>query len=116
MQINKPITILFWIKKNHIKNGKAPLMARITIKGQRTEISANRNVPVLEWNVKSQQISGRNEESREINNHIGALKAKLLKCYDKLEVREMPLTLDIFKNEFLGICTSQCTRLFSFSI
>jgi site-specific recombinase XerD len=105
MQINQPITILFWILKNRIKEGRAPLMVRITINGQRTEISANRSVLVGEWNPKAQQINGRSEESKEINNHIVGVKARLLKCSDKLELRGVPLTLDTFKNEFLGVKT-----------
>jgi hypothetical protein len=56
MQINQPITILFWIKKNRIKSGRAPLMVRININGQLTEISVNRSVPVGDWNPNTQQV------------------------------------------------------------
>jgi hypothetical protein len=63
MQISQPITILFWVLKTRIKNGKAPLMARITISSQRTEISVQRNVPVLGWDSKSQAVMSRTPEA-----------------------------------------------------
>jgi integrase/recombinase XerD len=34
-------SILFWIEKSRIKNGKASIIARITVNGKRAEISTH---------------------------------------------------------------------------
>lgn len=102
MNTNQTFTILFWIKKKRTKNGKAPLFARITIDGERKEISVNRNVSILDWDANAQKISIRGEEAKEINDHLTIMKSKLLKCYDKLELRNERITAEALKNEYIG--------------
>ena len=53
MKAQSTFSILFRIKKNRLKNGKAPIYARVTIDGQRLEISGQREVSVLEWDSKT---------------------------------------------------------------
>ena len=64
------LAILFWISRNRIKNGKAPLSLRITINGERKEISVQREVSIIDWDPRSQTLSGRSREAKEINDHL----------------------------------------------
>ena len=95
-------TILFWIKKNRIKKGKAPIFARVTIAGQRIELAVNREVSIVDWNPGGQRVTGRGEEAKEINNHLSLVRGKLLNCYGKLEMRGSPVTAELLKNEYTG--------------
>ena len=103
MQTQQTFSILFWIAKNRIKNGKAPLSARLTVNGQRIEISAQRDVSILEWDSKSQIVSGRSQEAKEINNHLAMIKAKFLNCQGKLEIRGESITAESLKKEYTGV-------------
>ena len=102
MNAQSTFTILFWISRNRLKNGKAPIYVRVTINGQRTEISAQREVSPLEWDPKGQLATGRTNESKLINNHLGLVKAKLLGCHSKLEARGSAVTIDALKKEYVG--------------
>lgn len=103
MEQQNTFSVLFWIAKNRIKKGKAPISCRITVNGQRAEISAQREVSVLEWDSKAQIAAGRNQEAKEINNHLAMIKAKLLNCQSKLEARNSAITAEALKLEYIGI-------------
>ncbi|MBO9684537.1 MAG: site-specific integrase [Flavisolibacter sp.] len=103
MEAKSTFSILFWIAKNRLKNGKAPISCRITVNGQRAELSAQREVDVLDWDTKAQIVIGRNQEAKEINNHLAMIKVKLLNCQSKLEARGIPITAEALKLEYTGI-------------
>ena len=111
MNTVQTFTILFWIKKNCVKKGKAPLFTRITIAGKRIELSANREVSILEWDTKGQRVGSRGEEAKEINNHLSLFKSKLLNCYGKLEMRGIPITAEMLKNEYNGVVIEERPRM-----
>lgn len=104
-------SILFWISKSRIKNGKAAISARITVNGQRTEISTHRTVNVLEWEPKSQMVIGKNADAKEINNHLAVIKSKLLSCHGKLEARGEFITADAIKKAYTGVIEKPRTLL-----
>ena len=88
MNAQSTFEILFWIKKNRIKNGKAPLVARITVAGSRAELSVHRDVSPLEWNSKGQMVFSKSQDAKDINNHLALFKTKLLNCYGKVKWTE----------------------------
>ena len=103
MSAQATFAILFWIKKNQIKRGMAPLYARITIYGKRAEITTHRKVSLFDWNPEAQMLSSKTHEAKEINNYLAIMKAKLLNCQSKLESRGLAVTAEAVKNEFLGV-------------
>lgn len=103
LQQNQTLFILIWAKTNRIKQGKAPLYLRITINGRRAEITAQRAVSITEWDPKSQSATGRSTEAWEINNHPTVLKSKILACYNKLELSQTAVTVEMVKMDLLGI-------------
>ena len=103
MKTQQTISILFWIKKNRIQNGNAPLFLRITIAGKRTEIYTNRTINILEWDASNQIATGRSAESKEINIHLSNLRLKVFNCQAKLEIKNEEVTVDKIKAEFKGI-------------
>jgi site-specific recombinase XerD len=107
MKANQTFSILFWISKNRIKNGRAPIYARITVNGKRAEIAVQREVSLMEWNSRAQMVIGKSQEAKGINNHLAIIKANLCSCHSKLEARGETITAEMLKNEFTGIVEKQ---------
>jgi integrase len=103
MKAQQTFSILFWISKNRIRNGKAPIYARVTINGKRIEISTQREASTLEWDARSQTVIGKSQKAKETNNHLATVKAKILSCHSKLEARGAAVTVETLKNEYTGV-------------
>lgn len=103
MKAQQTFSILFWICKSRIKNGKAPIYARLTINGKRIEISTQREASAIEWDARSQTVIGKSQEAKEVNNHLVTVKAKILSCHSKLEARGAEINVDALKNEYSGV-------------
>ncbi|KAA9036563.1 site-specific integrase [Ginsengibacter hankyongi] len=103
MQTQLSFSILFWIKKNRMKNGKAPIYARVTINGNRLEISAQREISVVGWNPGSQKVRGKSAEANMINNDLAFIKTKILSCRSRLEARNEIVSIESFKKEYAGV-------------
>jgi site-specific recombinase XerD len=102
MTPKQTFSILFWLEKNRVKNGKASLIARITVNGKRAEISTHRKASILEWNPEAQIIISKSQEAKDINNHLAIMKVKILNCQSKLEARGETITAEAIKNEYVG--------------
>lgn len=103
MQTQTSFAILFWIKKNRIKNGKALIYARVTINGSRLEISTQREVAIKDWDANSQSVKGRSNEARVINDQLAVIKAKILNCRSRVEASHEAVTTETLKNEYNGV-------------
>lgn len=66
--------ILFYIKKNAIKsNGKAPIMARITLNGEISQFSVKCEINPAEWNLKAGKANGRSANAIKLNGLLDIL-------------------------------------------
>ena len=54
--------ILFIPKSSKTKNGTAPLYARITVNGERIEISLKRRITLSLWNEKRSRLKGYSQQ------------------------------------------------------
>ncbi len=95
--------ILFWIKKNRLKGGKAPIYARVKLNGTRAEFSTEQEVPVSDWDSKAQFVIQTNPDANEINKVLVEFKDKLNQAKNLLEYKSQPLTLENIRNEFNGV-------------
>ncbi|WP_289226935.1 Arm DNA-binding domain-containing protein, partial [Parabacteroides goldsteinii] len=50
--------VLFYTKKQSVKNGKAPIMGRITINGTQAGFSCKKEVSLTLWDVKANRAKG----------------------------------------------------------
>jgi site-specific recombinase XerD len=80
------MTINFFRKgqKENPKTGKAPISARITINGIRTEVRTGRSIEASRWDEKRKQAKGTNLESKSINEHLNVVYRTLFDHYSKL--------------------------------
>lgn len=96
-------SVLFYPKRNDAdKNGKAPLYLRITVNGKRSELSVQRKVKLSKWDSSKEIIHGKTAENRELNIHMGHIRTKLFKQYDKLQEENRNITAILLKQAYLG--------------
>ena len=84
MKVNHTFSINYWLYRSKAKNGKAPIYCRITMNGQRIEMSVKRSIEPSKWIVGAGMVKGVSEEARTINNYLDAIKADLYKKYNQL--------------------------------
>ena len=63
--------LVFYIKrKKLIRNGEAPIYARITINGQRAEFSTKRSIDSQEWDSAKGRSSKRTKQAIALNEYL----------------------------------------------
>lgn len=95
--------ILFYIKRNALlRNGRAPIMARITINGERVQLATNQSVTPERWDQARNCVRGRSNEACETNHRLAAMRARLQNCYDRMIAAAEPPTSFKIKDMYLG--------------
>jgi hypothetical protein len=80
------------ITRFHLRNGIIYL--RLTVNGERTEISTNCRINNMVWNKSLQRINNRNEEAFLINSTLNTLLNKVEKIFNNLDLKgDTQLTL-----------------------
>lgn len=103
--------IQFVIRKHRIKDGEAPIYARITVNTSRSEISVKRRIHTDNWNNGKGMAKGKNPEISKLNSYLEQIRSQLTNCYQELVVTKQVLTADKIKNMFLGVEESEQTLL-----
>ncbi|MGB5203604.1 MAG: Arm DNA-binding domain-containing protein, partial [Eudoraea sp.] len=70
MSTQSTFSILFWLNVSKVKRGIAPIYARVTVNGRRSEISLKRECPIGSWDNKMHRIKGRNVGKLAINHYL----------------------------------------------
>lgn len=71
------ISILFYAKKiKATKDGLVPIYMRVTVGGQRFEISTKRYVSLEHWSAEANRMKGNSEEAKSVNKLIESLRTK----------------------------------------
>ena len=98
--MRKTFKILFLCKNQLNKNGKASIIARITIDGKRAHISTNNEIAPDQWH--SGQANPRSKEGKHINAGLEEIKIKLRNCYEELYGRFNVVTAEMVKSAYQG--------------
>jgi len=101
--MNQSFRLLFWLYRSKISNkGVAPVFLRITIEGQKTEVSTGVNIQPKLWDTKKAIIKGTGVEIKEMNKRLEALKSKAMKIYNELLEMEIPVSAEQIKLKLLN--------------
>ena len=104
--------ILFYIKKNALKsNGKAPIMARITLNGEIAQFSLKCDVNPSEWNPFNGRVIGKSASAQNLNSLLDGFRASLTQHYREISDREVSVTAEKVRNAFLGFQSRNETLL-----
>lgn len=104
--------VLFYIKKNApLRNGKVPIMGRITINGQRTQFATRLSVAPELWDVSHGRVAGRSSPAQECNTQLSHIRFHVERCYNTLFYANACVTPIMVKEMYFGIDSRQETLL-----
>ena len=101
--------IRFIPKSSKAKNGTAPLYARITVNGERIELSLKRRITLNLWNEKRSRLKGYSEESLQANKSLDRIYNKIYEAFRQLQEENKLLTAKNIKARYLGLDDSYKT-------
>ena len=97
------LSILFFLRKGQVdKKGMIPIYLRITVNGERAEISTNRKVEVSKWDSADQRAKGRSEAARILNDYLDNLDSKVKREYNALNERGVVITATVLRDNLIG--------------
>ncbi|MCR8667456.1 site-specific integrase [Aestuariibaculum sp. M13] len=103
MKTSSTFGVLFWLKLANVKNGEAPLYARITVNGKRAELSLKKRINVTNWDSKKCRFKGLSEEAKLVNNFLKSVNGQLFTIYQDLCRDKKFVSANLIKNNYLGI-------------
>lgn len=97
------LNIYFLLKKGQIdKKGLIPIYLRITVNGERSEISTNLKEELEKWDPVSQKAKGRSENAKTLNDSLDNLKNRIRRDFNSLLEKEEFISAEKLKNILLG--------------
>lgn len=97
-------SVLFYAKKSKVlKNGNLPIYGRITVNGQRAEISTKFDVDETEWDASRGMAIGHTKKAKDINSNLELIKLKIREHKILMQQSNEPITASSLKNRYLGI-------------
>ncbi len=101
--MNKSFSVLFYLKKqkNYV-SGPVSIYVRITVEGQRVELSVQRHCEIEKWNQRSGRMIGNGEEAKEMNAFLNNYQLKVYETHREILVSNLPLTAESIKNRLTG--------------
>ncbi len=108
---NKIVTHFYVKEEKKDNNGEVPIYLRITINGERAEISTNRKVDPSLWDKYSGRALGRSEGARIINASLVTLLGKVEKYISNLEVKDELFSVHQIMAELRGKSQNQMTLI-----
>ena len=94
--------VLFYLKRQNEKNGKVPVMGRITVNGTIAQFSCKLNIRPALWDTEANKAAGKSVEAQRINEKLENIKTNLGKQYQRICDRDSYVTADKVKNAWLG--------------
>lgn len=94
--------VLFYLKRQSEKNGKVPVMGRITVNGTISQFSCKLNIHPALWGTQANKASGKSIEAQRINEKLENIKTNIGKQYQHICDRDSYVTAEKVKNAWLG--------------
>ena len=86
----KKFKVLLYLKKSGLdKNGKVPIMGRITVNRTMAQFSCKLSCTPLLWNPRASRLEGKSKEAVETNKDIDLLLLSIQKAFDVLVEKRM---------------------------
>lgn len=76
-------TVSFIIRTARMTEGQAPIYARISIDGKRTEFSVKRFIFPELWNKEAGKVKSKSREAPKVNAYLDQIRKRLWECYSE---------------------------------
>ncbi len=97
------VSILFYAKRAKANsNGLIPIYLRVTVDGQRIEVSTKRFVEGSKWSVEQGRMKGNSAEAHSINCYLDILKGKVYDYQKELIQESKIITAETMRNKLNG--------------
>jgi site-specific recombinase XerD len=98
------MSILFYGKKTKNESDKLlSIYLRVTINGERFEVSTQRYVETARWSASAGKVKGNSEEARSINQHLDSLKQKVYDYQKSIVMEGQHFTKEMLRMKWYGI-------------
>lgn len=98
------VTVNFSLKRTKSRaDGKCPVYVRCTMNNQRFELSASIFICPESWNDERQQVVGRSEEAKILNDRLNKIYNRVQEVYSQLESKGKPFSVLDMKSKLLGV-------------
>ena len=95
--------ILFYARWEKLKeDGKVPLMARVTVDGQKVKFGLKADVTPQIWEPKAGRAIGQSKEAVLLNRYLDSIKGQLIAHFHRLAETQGVVTAMMLKDAFLG--------------
>jgi hypothetical protein len=96
-------SLLFYMKKpKNYQNGVAPIYLRITVNGNRSEVTTGRSCEPSQWNAILGRRNGKKEEVKSFNAYLDDLQNKVFEAHRQLTEKDDPITAERLRDQFQG--------------
>ncbi len=93
---------LFYINRSkEKKNGKCPIMGRITIDGEQVQYSTGKEIAPELWDSRKGRCKGMGEETKEINRYLQSKEEQAKAKYQELVWQRGYITAELLKRELM---------------
>jgi site-specific recombinase XerD len=101
--MNYELSVLFTLKRSkEDKAGEVPIYLRITVNGERAEVSTNKKVEVSKWDSDTQRAKGRSETARILNDNLDNLQNRVNRDYNSLSEKGEEITASGLRDTLIG--------------
>ena len=116
MKIEKFKVLLYLKKSGMDKNGKAPIMGRITVNRTMAQFSCKLSCTPSLWNPRASRLEGKSKEAVETNKDIEQLLLSIQKAFDVLVEKKTDFGAKDVKEALQGSVKTQTTLLLTSSL
>ena len=99
MKIEKFKVLLYLKKSGMDKNGKAPIMGRITVNRTMAQFSCKLSCTPSLWNPRASRLEGKSKEAVETNKDIELLLLSIQKAFDVLVEKSTDLPISTIRDD-----------------
>ena len=112
MKIEKFKVLLYLKKSGMDKNGKTPIMGRITVNRTMAQFSCKLSCTPSLWNPRASRLEGKSKEAVETDKDIEQLLLSIQKAFDVLVEKRTDFEAKDVKEALQGSVKTQTTLLF----
>jgi integrase len=102
MQTNNTFALIFFTRKSRSNSKKLAIYARITVNGNRSEISLKRSMSVCNWDSSKGKARGTTENIRILNKYLDHVYGQILDCHKQLLEEFKIISPGAIKARYLG--------------